>query len=75
MSFDLTGKTELITWALAFMRSSWYIKNPFLKAKINEVRNEIGVLLCLGCLIYFSRLSFMAVFSTARKESAYWDRF
>lgn len=36
-SFDLTGKNELITWALTFLRSSWYINNPFLKAKINEV--------------------------------------
>ncbi len=38
MSFDLTGKTELITWTLTFLRSTWYIKNPFLKAKINEVK-------------------------------------
>ncbi|EJC98051.1 uncharacterized protein FOMMEDRAFT_171416 [Fomitiporia mediterranea MF3/22] len=36
MSLDLTGKNELVTWALTFLRSSWYIKNPFLKAKINE---------------------------------------
>ncbi|THH05498.1 hypothetical protein EW145_g4753 [Phellinidium pouzarii] len=36
-SFDLTGKNELIIWALTFLRSTWYIKNPFLKAKINEV--------------------------------------
>jgi len=35
-SFDLTGKNELIIWALTFLRSSWYINNPFLKAKINE---------------------------------------
>ncbi|KLO08673.1 hypothetical protein SCHPADRAFT_908469 [Schizopora paradoxa] len=45
MSFDLTGKTELITWALTFLRSSWYIKNPFLKAKINET-------IFYGCLQY-----------------------
>ncbi|KAH8114701.1 ubiquitin elongating factor core-domain-containing protein [Phellopilus nigrolimitatus] len=37
MSFDLTGKNELVIWALTFLRSTWYIKNPFLKAKINEV--------------------------------------
>ncbi|KAI5121069.1 hypothetical protein M0805_008583 [Coniferiporia weirii] len=36
-SFDLTGKSELVIWALTFLRSTWYIKNPFLKAKINEV--------------------------------------
>ncbi|KAL5501546.1 UFD2 [Sanghuangporus vaninii] len=37
MSLDLTGRNELVIWALTFLRSSWYIKNPFLKAKINEV--------------------------------------
>jgi hypothetical protein len=40
MSFDLTGKNELIIWAITCLRSSWYIKNPFLKAKINEVRSD-----------------------------------
>lgn len=38
MSLDLSGKNELVVWALTFLRSSWYIKNPFLKAKINEVK-------------------------------------
>ncbi|TDL23245.1 hypothetical protein BD410DRAFT_747294 [Rickenella mellea] len=36
-SFDLSGRNELVIWALTFLRSTWYIKNPFLKAKINEV--------------------------------------
>ncbi|PAV17237.1 ubiquitin conjugation factor E4 [Pyrrhoderma noxium] len=44
-SFDLTGRNELVIWALTFLRSTWYIKNPFLKAKINEV-------------IFFGTLSF-----------------
>jgi ubiquitin conjugation factor E4 B len=36
-SFDLSGKNELVLFALTFLTSTWYIKNPFLKAKINEV--------------------------------------
>ncbi|KAH7915426.1 ubiquitin elongating factor core-domain-containing protein [Hygrophoropsis aurantiaca] len=36
-SLDLSGKNELIIFALTFLTSTWYIKNPFLKAKINEV--------------------------------------
>ncbi|KAF8843284.1 hypothetical protein BDN67DRAFT_946028 [Paxillus ammoniavirescens] len=35
-SLDLSGKEELLTFALTFLTSTWYIKNPFLKAKINE---------------------------------------
>ncbi|KAG6331103.1 hypothetical protein ID866_7990 [Astraeus odoratus] len=35
-SLDLSGKEELIIFALTFLTSTWYIKNPFLKAKINE---------------------------------------
>ncbi|KDQ62323.1 hypothetical protein JAAARDRAFT_149126 [Jaapia argillacea MUCL 33604] len=35
-SLDLSGKTELLIFALTFLTSTWYIKNPFLKAKINE---------------------------------------
>jgi ubiquitin conjugation factor E4 B len=36
-SFDLSGKTELLIFSLTFLTSTWYIKNPFLKSKINEV--------------------------------------
>ncbi|KAG9315705.1 ubiquitin elongating factor core-domain-containing protein [Chiua virens] len=35
-SLDLSGKDELLVFALTFLTSTWYIKNPFLKAKINE---------------------------------------
>ncbi|EGN98229.1 hypothetical protein SERLA73DRAFT_109617 [Serpula lacrymans var. lacrymans S7.3] len=35
-SFDLSGKNELVIFALTFLTSTWYIKNPFLKAKVNE---------------------------------------
>ncbi|KAH7885208.1 ubiquitin elongating factor core-domain-containing protein [Phlebopus sp. FC_14] len=35
-SLDISGKDELLTFALTFLTSTWYIKNPFLKAKINE---------------------------------------
>lgn len=30
-------------FALTFLTSTWYIKNPFLKAKINEVRFPISL--------------------------------
>ncbi|KIY63497.1 hypothetical protein CYLTODRAFT_493873 [Cylindrobasidium torrendii FP15055 ss-10] len=32
--FELSGKNELLIFALTFLSSTWYIKNPFLKAKI-----------------------------------------
>ncbi|OAX40417.1 hypothetical protein K503DRAFT_791386 [Rhizopogon vinicolor AM-OR11-026] len=35
-SLDLSGKSELVIFTLTFLTSTWYIKNPFLKAKINE---------------------------------------
>ncbi|KAK0464249.1 ubiquitin conjugation factor E4 [Desarmillaria tabescens] len=35
--FDLSGKTELLIFVLTFLSSTWYIKNPFLKSKINDV--------------------------------------
>ncbi|KAF9221552.1 hypothetical protein BS17DRAFT_784937 [Gyrodon lividus] len=35
-SLDLSGKEELLVFALTFLTSTWCIKNPFLKAKINE---------------------------------------
>jgi Ubiquitin elongating factor core len=34
---ELSGKNELVIFALTFLTSTWYIKNPFLKAHINEV--------------------------------------
>ncbi|EPT05311.1 hypothetical protein FOMPIDRAFT_1045367 [Fomitopsis schrenkii] len=35
-SLELSGKNELLVWALTFLTSTWYIKNPFLKAKLVE---------------------------------------
>ncbi|KAH9947558.1 ubiquitin elongating factor core-domain-containing protein [Amylocystis lapponica] len=35
-SLELSGKNEILIWALTFLTSTWYIKNPFLKAKIVE---------------------------------------
>jgi len=35
--FELAGKVELMTFVLTFLLSTWYIKNPFLKSKINDV--------------------------------------
>ncbi|KAI0755049.1 ubiquitin elongating factor core-domain-containing protein [Daedaleopsis nitida] len=36
-SLELSGKNEMLMWCLTFLTSTWYIKNPFLKAKIVEV--------------------------------------
>ncbi|KAL6304363.1 ubiquitin conjugation factor E4 [Sparassis latifolia] len=36
-SLELSGKNEILIWSLTFLTSTWYIKNPFLKAKIIEV--------------------------------------
>ena len=38
-SMELSGKTEMLIWALTFLTSTWYIKNPFLKSKIVEVKS------------------------------------
>ncbi|KAF8073720.1 ubiquitin conjugation factor E4 [Lyophyllum atratum] len=35
--FEMAGKIELMTFVLTFLNSTWYIKNPFLKSKINDV--------------------------------------
>jgi ubiquitin conjugation factor E4 B len=35
--FDLSGKVEMLIFAVTFLTSTWYIKNPFLKSKINDV--------------------------------------
>ncbi|KAF9464224.1 ubiquitin elongating factor core-domain-containing protein [Collybia nuda] len=35
--FELSGKIELMTFVLIFLNCTWYIKNPFLKSKINDV--------------------------------------
>ncbi|KAG1857712.1 ubiquitin elongating factor core-domain-containing protein [Suillus subalutaceus] len=35
-SLNLSGKDELVIFALTFLTSTWYIKNPFLKANIHE---------------------------------------
>ncbi|KAG7088410.1 hypothetical protein E1B28_012407 [Marasmius oreades] len=35
--FELSGKNEVLTFVLTFLTSTWYIKNPFLKSKINDI--------------------------------------
>ncbi|KXN88270.1 Ubiquitin conjugation factor E4 [Leucoagaricus sp. SymC.cos] len=35
--WEMAGRTELLTFILTFLTSTWYIKNPFLKSKINDV--------------------------------------
>jgi len=35
--YELAGKHELLIFILTFLTSTWYIKNPFLKSKINDV--------------------------------------
>lgn len=41
--FELAGKVELLTFILTFLSSTWYIKNPFLKSKINDVSSPTNV--------------------------------
>ncbi|EMD39878.1 hypothetical protein CERSUDRAFT_63413 [Gelatoporia subvermispora B] len=36
-SLELSGRSELLVWALTFLMSTWCIKNPFVKAKLVEV--------------------------------------
>ncbi|ESK87147.1 ubiquitin fusion degradation protein [Moniliophthora roreri MCA 2997] len=35
--FELAGKNEVLMFVLTFLTSTWYIKNPFLKSKINDI--------------------------------------
>jgi hypothetical protein len=53
-SLELSGKTELLIFALTFLTSTWYIKNPFLKSKINEV-SLIGYLQLWMATNFFTR--------------------
>ncbi|KAG8688853.1 hypothetical protein FRC08_011233 [Ceratobasidium sp. 394] len=34
---DISVKTELLTFILTFLSSTWYIKNPFLKSKLLQI--------------------------------------
>lgn len=34
---EASGKNDLLVFILAFLSSPWYIKNPFLKAKLVQV--------------------------------------
>ena len=36
-SLELSGKKELLEFCLVFLSSTWYIKNPYLKAKLVQV--------------------------------------
>jgi Ubiquitin elongating factor core len=40
---ELSGKNELVIFALTFLTSTWYIKNPFLKAHINEACGFLSI--------------------------------
>ncbi|TFY76233.1 hypothetical protein EWM64_g7779 [Hericium alpestre] len=44
-TLELSGREELLIFALTFLTSTWYIKNPFLKLKIVEF-------LFFGCFRY-----------------------
>ena len=55
-SLELSGKTELLLWALTFLTSTWYIKNPFLKAKIVEVIPSTPFS-CIGVNRLYNRFS------------------
>ncbi|KAF9454682.1 hypothetical protein P691DRAFT_804031 [Macrolepiota fuliginosa MF-IS2] len=35
--WEMAGRTELLAFVLTFLTSTWYIKNPFLKSKINDI--------------------------------------
>lgn len=53
----MTGKLELMSFILTFLNCTWYIKNPFLKAKINDVSPkkfsfEAGVSILLQGIVY-----------------------
>lgn len=36
-TLQLSGKTELVDFALTFLSSTWYITNPYLKSKLVQV--------------------------------------
>lgn len=60
-SLEVSGKNELVIFSLTFLTSTWYIKNPFLKAKIVEVRVEyifrcLKLIVVLGVVLWNPRL-------------------
>lgn len=58
-SFELSGKTELLIFALTFLNSTWYIKNPFLKSKINDVCASIFFFLSVPYLMSWLTVGFL----------------
>ena len=49
-SLELSGKNELVIFTLTFLTSTWYIKNPFLKAKLVEVAPSCSLVVCYWAL-------------------------
>ena len=54
--FELSGKTEVLVFALTFLTSTWYIMNPFLKSKINDVCMNVASLLSISSLSHWDDL-------------------
>ena len=63
--FELAGKIELMTFVLTFLNSTWYIKNPFLKSKINDVSPNIH---------YFSRMQDWSMVGLVYEHMGLWTR-
>lgn len=63
-TLELSGKNELVIFALTFLTSTWYIKNPFLKAKLVEVY------LLYFILVYHHRLSLHRCYSLGSLDMA-----
>lgn len=62
----MAGKTELMTFVLTFLTSTWYIKNPFLKSKINDVSvcSEIYLILWFT----YDKVLFMSIWGYGRER-------
>lgn len=44
-SLELAGKKELLEFILIFLSSTWYINNPYLKAKLVQVRRLLQIVI------------------------------
>lgn len=42
----ISGKNEIVVFALTFLTSTWYVKNPFLKSKLIEVCGGMVYISC-----------------------------
>lgn len=69
---ELAGKMELLVFILTFLTSTWYIKNPFLKSKINDVSRVHVETTSTSLLTRICRLWLCQLGATVERDTVSW---